>query len=750
MRLKLEKKIIGLVLFAAIFPVAIIVLYIVLNYSDTVDRIDRKFEHLTRQQLATITRGVHDLCSATNEIVQTQVDNSLRGARKILDRYGGIKISKETVEWRAIDQETKRPTSVTLPKLRIEGKWLGKNDEPSMPTPYIDEVVGLVGGTATVFQRMNERGDMLRVATNVIDRQGRRAIGTYIPARGSSGGADPVVSKVLGGAAFRGQAYVVDSWYLTAYEPLRDSEGKVIGMLYVGVKQANLTELRERILQTKVGKSGYVFVIGTKGDQKGRYVISKGGERDGENIWKVRDSRGTHVVKSLVEVAKQATGHATTFFDYEWKNPKDKSPRKKLAALNFYQPWGWVIGAGIYHDELAPETSRVSKMIQNLIVWALVIGAAIALLAGILAALLGARTTRPFSSLIRIANSVAEGDLSAASSSVSELDRSSQIPSFDESDSAPKPLDESQQLLLAIKTMTKRLNSLVGQVQRSGIQVNTSSIQISASVKELEAMVSDQASATNEVLATATEISAVARELEQIVGKVTEVTSQTAQFAGTGQEDLEAMESAMRRLADSTRSFSSKLSVINDKTDNVSQVVETISKVADQTNLLSLNAAIEAEKAGEHGRGFSVVAREIRRLADQTGIATQEIAQMSKEMRSAVRAGVMEMDKFAKDVNGIVDEMQRVGSGQGTIIKQVQELKPELDNINEGMSSQAEGAEQIHQAMVKLSEGAQRSMEALEEFTRSTDHLKEANKGLQRETAHFRVISSDHSSAGTG
>jgi methyl-accepting chemotaxis protein WspA len=749
MRLKLEKKIIGLVLFAAIFPVAIIVLYIVLNYGDTVDRIDRKFELLTRQQLATITRGVHDLCSTTNEIVQTQVDNSLRGARKILDRYGGVKISQETVTWRAINQETKESTTVALPKLRVEGKWLGKNDEPTIPTPYIDEVVGLVGGTATVFQRMNEQGDMLRVATNVIDQQGRRAIGTYIPARTSRGG-NPVVSKVLKGAPFRGQAYVVDSWYLTAYQPLRDPGGKVIGMLYVGVKQANLTELRERILQTKVGKSGYVFVIGTKGDQRGRYVISKGGERDGENIWNVRDSRGTEIVKELVETAKQATGHATTFFDYEWKNPKDKRPRRKLAALNFYQPWGWVIGAGVYHDELIPETSRVSRMIQTLIVWALVVGAAIALLAGILAALLGARTTRPFTSLISIANSVAEGDLLAASNSVSELDRSSQIPSFDESESGRMTLDESQQLLMAIKTMTKRLNSLVGQVQRSGIQVNTSSIQISASVKELEAMVSEQASATNEVLATATEISAVAKELEQIVGKVTEVTSQTARFAGTGQEDLEAMESAMRRLADSTRSFSSKLSVINDKTDNVSQVVETISKVADQTNLLSLNAAIEAEKAGEHGRGFSVVAREIRRLADQTGIATQEIAQMSKEMRSAVRAGVMEMDKFAKDVNGIVDEMQRVGSGQGTIIKQVQELKPELDNINEGMSSQAEGAEQIHQAMVKLSEGAQRSMEALEEFTKSTDHLKEANKGLQRETAHFKVISSDQPSAGAG
>ena len=96
--------------------------------------------------------------------------------------------------------------------------------------------------------------------------------------------------------------------------------------------------------------------------------------------------------------------------------------------------------------------------------------------------------------------------------------------------------------------------------------------------------------------------------------------------------------------------MNAKLAVLNEKASNINQVVTTITKVADQTNLLSLNAAIEAEKAGEHGRGFAVVATEIRRLADQTAIASYDIEQLVKEMQSAVSAGVMGMDKFSEEV----------------------------------------------------------------------------------------------------
>src|SRR6201747_2968174 len=121
------------------------------------------------------------------------------------------------------------------------------------------------------------------------------------------------------------------------------------------------------------------------------------------------------------------------------------------------------------------------------------------------------------------------------------------------------------------------------------------------------------------------------------------------------------MEGTMRRVSEAAGSVSAKLAVLSEKAGNISLVVTTITKVADQTNLLSLNAAIEAEKAGEYGRGFAVVATEIRRLADQTAVATLDIEQMVKEMQSAVAAGVMGMDKFGEQVRRGIGDVHQVG-----------------------------------------------------------------------------------------
>ncbi|NEQ26183.1 MAG: methyl-accepting chemotaxis protein, partial [Microcoleus sp. SIO2G3] len=185
--------------------------------------------------------------------------------------------------------------------------------------------------------------------------------------------------------------------------------------------------------------------------------------------------------------------------------------------------------------------------------------------------------------------------------------------------------DEIGKLLVAFHTMTQNLNSLIRQVQQSGIQITTSTTQIAASGKELEAAVTEQLASTNEVVATAREIASNSEELVRTMDEVTDLSQSTANAASQGQEDLIRMQSTMRKLAESTTSISAKLGVISEKANNINSIVTTITKVADQTNLLSLNAAIEAEKAREYGLGFAVVAREIRRLADQTAVATLDI-----------------------------------------------------------------------------------------------------------------------------
>jgi methyl-accepting chemotaxis protein WspA len=167
--------------------------------------------------------------------------------------------------------------------------------------------------------------------------------------------------------------------------------------------------------------------------------------------------------------------------------------------------------------------------------------------------------------------------------------------------------------------------------------------------------------------------------------------------------------------------------------------VTTITKVADQTNLLSINAAIEAEKAGEYGLGFLVVAREIRRLADQTAVASLDIERMVKEMQYSVSAGVMEMDKFAEQVRAGVREIGDVGTKLGEIIAAVQGISGRFGQVTEGMRAQSQGADQIREAMIRLAEGASRTASSLDDFNKATIHLREAVGDLKEEVSRFTI-----------
>ncbi len=169
-------------------------------------------------------------------------------------------------------------------------------------------------------------------------------------------------------------------------------------------------------------------------------------------------------------------------------------------------------------------------------------------------------------------------------------------------------------------------------------------------------------------------------------------------------------------------------------------MVTTITKVGDQTNLLSLNAAIEAEKAGEYGRGFAVVATEIRRLADQTAVATYDIEQMVKEIQSAVSAGVMGMDKFSEEVRRGMQEIEQVGTQLSQIIQQVEALAPRCEAVNEGMQAHATGAEQITEALGQLSQAAQQTVDSLRQSGQALEGLNQVSSGLRSGVSRFKLV----------
>jgi len=339
--------------------------------------------------------------------------------------------------------------------------------------------------------------------------------------------------------------------------------------------------------------------------------------------------------------------------------------------------------------------------------------------AGVCGLLLMRAITAPMQRIVRALDKLRSGDLSVRLS----LERK----------------DEFGAIESGFNEMAEALANLVAQAQRSSVQVTTSVTEIAATSKQQQATATETAATTTEIGATSREIAATSRDLVRTMTEVTSAADQASSLAGSGQQGLARMEETMHQVMGAADLVNAKLGILNEKASNITQMVVTIVKVADQTNLLSLNAAIEAEKAGEYGRGFAVVATEVRRLADQTAVATYDIEQMVREIQSAVSAGVMGMDKFSEEVRRGMFEVQQVGEQLSQIIHQVQALAPRVLMVNEGMQAQATGAEQINQALAQLSDASTQTVESLRQASFAIDELSQVAAGLRGGVSRFKV-----------
>jgi methyl-accepting chemotaxis protein WspA len=397
--------------------------------------------------------------------------------------------------------------------------------------------------------------------------------------------------------------------------------------------------------------------------------------------------------------------------------------RESLAITNQFEALHKQLNQKI-QDQTYQSIDTAKSSITSLELMAIAVALISTVMTGIMAYMIANALGQRVTQVVSVADRIATGDLSESVVNVGNSQ------------------DEIGQLMGSFQAMVQRLNGLIAQVQRSSIQVTASCTQLSASGRQLEGTMTEQVASTNQVTTTAKQIAATSEELVHTMEELSGMSQMTSHTATDQQQDLIRMGSTMEQLSGATELISAKLGTISEKAHNITTIVSTITRVADQTNLLSLNAAIEAEKAGEYGLGFSVVAKEIRRLADQTAIATVDIEQMIKEMQSAVSTGVMEMDKFAREVRQGVTEVGNITAQVGQVIVQVQELTPRFDAVNQGMEMQFQGAQQISEAMMQLSSASTQTADSLQEINRVIEHLNQAEQSLRREVMQFKTDAS--------
>ncbi len=299
---------------------------------------------IAMRQAEAVVDSIVRMCQGQQTWLRSALTRHLAVAEHVLGRHGGVTGTDDTLSWKAVNQLTKAESTVTLPLLKAGDDVFRPNSDPNTPTPIVDEVQGLVGGTCTLFQRMNDAGDMLRIATNVVSAAGKRAVGTYIPAVGPDGKPNSVVAEVLAGKTFVGRAFVVDAWCQTAYKPLKDADGRIVGMLYVGIRETDNVDLVNEIVRMKIGRTGYPFVM----DSTGVLLVHPKKEYVGKNT--ITDLK----LANFREILDKRKAGEQQLLRYEFEG------RAKFVLYTYFAPWDWVVCVSGYWDELVAGATEAS------------------------------------------------------------------------------------------------------------------------------------------------------------------------------------------------------------------------------------------------------------------------------------------------------------------------------------------------------------------------------------------------------
>lgn len=737
MRVPLRNKIIALAITAAVLPVLVTIAVTLNQERQVAHTIADEIDKLAHETITHVALDLYNLCDTTNAFVQDDVIQAAKAARRLVSNAGGFALGRSrelTIHHDYTDEEK----TVHLPMLTLGGQPIRPTDDPDQSVPLVDMVRDMTGVPCTIYQRVDEKGDMLRIASSVLTKDGSRGgmLG-YLPFVNVDGAEHSVLKKIINGQEYLGFNQAQGRNWMVNYLPIRGSDGQTIGMIGLGVIVDEINTLKETVAATRVGKSGYVWAVQGTGPNAGRYIISPNRGRDGENVLNLKDANGQPLVRDIINKALQSTPGNIFYKRYMWKNPTDAEPRKKFAAYVYFKPWDWIIGVGAYEDDYDHVKQAVGGQLRGMLKAILATSAGLLLLLVLAAFLIGNLLANPIRFISKVAGKVAKGDIAGAQKTLETYEPDSSL--LMRRLRALIPKDETAELMASMHTMTSNLNSLLNQVRKSGIQVTAGTTEIAASARQLEQIVSAEGVSINEASASTKEISMTSTELAREMAVLNQSTSNTAELAANSQAGLDEIRPTMNSLQSGTEGIANKLSRISSKADDIGQIVMTITKVANQTNMLSLNAAIEAEKAGEYGQGFAVVAREIRRLADQTAVAALDIEDMVKEMRSVVQDGVSTMADFSNLVDAGSVRMARVGSDLSSIIERTLDLGPRFETISQSMGNQTQGADQINQAMDHLLQTTEQTRQSLSEFNRATSQLNETVQGLHQEVARFSV-----------
>lgn len=727
--IKIRTKLLITGILITLIPLVIIMATVFLQNKKVFTTGERESLKLAYADLDHIVDNLYTLAESHQEVTQKNINASLNVARDLVKKGGGVNFSTETIGWTATNQYTKKSSRIELPKMFIGNTWLGQVAAKNQNAPLVDPVQRLLDVTCTLFQRMNSEGDMLRVSTNVIKTDGKRAIGTFIPAINPNNTPNPVVSTVLQGKTFKGRAFVVDRWYITAYEPIFDASKNVVGVLYVGIPQENVKSLRQAILQMKIGDSGFVTVL----DSAGKYVISQGGQKDGVDVLSDKDSSGTAYIEERITAAKQLAPRERG--QQTFSLSKDSTTVVHDSRFVYFKPWDWIITAEANKSEFSKVASMLKDIGNGSNIIIAVVGIVSIVATGLTWVLIANTIVKPINNAVSSLKDIAEG----------EGDLTMRL--------AAQSRDEVGELGRWFNTFIEKLQGIIQQITTNAHMVGDSSQQLSHISTTLFSG-AQETSRRAENLAVASEemsvnLSNVAAAMEESSTNTTMVSTAADEMSATISgiaDNAEKARSVSGDAVDQARHAADKMRKLGDAAQKIGKVTEAITDISEQTNLLALNATIEAARAGEAGKGFAVVANEIKDLAKQTAEATMDIKSQITDIQQATSGTVAEINQITTVIDGVNDIVASIATAVDEQTAATQEIANNISQASQGIqevnlnvSQTSVVAEGITKDIVEVNNAATSISEGSDSVRGSAEELEKMAGELTSIVNNFKV-----------
>ena len=543
----------------------------------------------------------------------------------------------------------------------------------------VDEFKDTSGGVATVFVRSGE--DFIRISTSLTKQDGSRAIGTALDHQ------HPAYQRLLAGQSYVGRAVLFDRSYMTQYSPVRDAAGKVIAVLFVGFDYTDAQNAQfENLKRCRIGKTGSLALL----DEQKRWLVPPAGVQALDQA-----------VPVMLDLAKKpGVGRF-------WS---DKNEDFYSVSVPF-EGGPWAVVASMPKAEIREVTWAVGIR--------LVIGSVLAMLFAVGAAVWLLRSKlQPLSDLVRQAEALGAGDLSV------RLNVSSH--------------DEIGQLARSFNQMGEALSTMVSHIRSAAEEVNSRAQALSGLSGGAYEGMEQQSGEITSMAGAVEEFSATSLNIADNMGNTERLAQENAQQTRIGRTSMQEASSSLEHIASALNSTATVINTLGQRSQEIGGIVGVITSIAEQTNLLALNAAIEAARAGEQGRGFAVVADEVRNLASRTRQATDEISGMIQSIQQETGNAISTMEHGNVLMQEGLSRNADVASALARIDEQSRSAGQQFAAITTATQEQSSTATLLSSNLQSIALANSEQREVVSNLAITAKELETLAAGLRHEVDRFR------------